>query len=107
MKSARELAMERTAKLAQEARKEREKLTPEQRERIREVEKECEAKLAEKEVMLQQEISALSGGLPLSVAEQTAAGEEIQALREEGARERGRLLEERDARIAAIRKGGG
>ena len=93
MKSALEIAMEKTAGAQQGG-----KLTDEQRGAIADLEKECQAKIAEQEIMTESKIKALAA---------RATGPEFQeqahALREQLAQERERLEEEKRAKIQAVR----
>lgn len=96
MKSALDIAMEKTAKAAED----RSKLTDEQRNRIAEVEKEYQAKIAEQEIMVESKLKA---------AARQATGQEfnelVTALRDQLAQEKNRLEEEKTAKIQAIRAG--
>ncbi len=93
MKSALEIAMEKTAGAEQGGR-----LTDEQRSAIADLEKEYQAKIAEQEIMVESKIKLLAA---------QATGHEFQqqvhALREQLAQERERLEEERKARTQAVR----
>ena len=93
MKSALEIAMEKTAG-AQEGGK----LTDEQRGAIGDLEKEYQAKVAEQEIMIESKIKALAA---------QATGPEFQqqvhALREQLVQERERLEAEKNAKIQAVR----
>ncbi len=93
MKSALEIAMEKTAGAQQGG-----KLTDEQRSAIGDLEKEYQAKVAEQEIMIESKIKALAA---------QATGPEFQqqvhALREQLVQERERLEEEKQAKIQAVR----
>ena len=93
MKSALEIAMEKTAGAEQGG-----KLTDEQRTGIADLEKEYQAKIAEQEIMNESKIKAL--------AVQTQGPEfqeQVHALREQLVQERERLEEEKKAKIQAVR----
>ncbi len=97
MKSAWELAMEKTERLAEEGRLERKHLSEEQRARISELEKEYEAKVAEKDIMLQETIKeALRRWTP---GETEAL---IEGLKEKFNNEKQTLIEEKQKKIEAI-----
>ena len=93
MKSALEIAMEKTADAQQGG-----KLTDEQRSAIGDLEKEYQAKIAEQEIMIESKIKQLAA---------RATGPEFQqqvhALREQLLQERERLEEEKKAKIQAVR----
>ncbi len=93
MKSALEIAMEKTAGAQQGG-----KLTDEQRSAIGDLEKEYQAKVAEQEIMIESKIKVLAA---------QATGPEFQqqvhALREQLVQERERLEEEKKAKIQAVR----
>lgn len=99
MKSALEIALEKTARFQREAAETR--LTPEQKARIEEIEKECRAKLAEKEIMIQSKIK--------EVAQRAGSSEEFyshtELMRQAFDKERTALLEEKEAKIRDIRQG--
>jgi Spy/CpxP family protein refolding chaperone len=85
MKSAYELAMERLAKSDPSAGK---SLTPEQKERLAEIDRLYKGKLAEREIFLRQQLEkALQEGKP----------DEIEKLNKQIASERARLEEDREA----------
>jgi len=93
MKSALEIAMEKTGSMPQGA-----SLTDRQREEIGNLEKEFQARIAEQEIMIESKIKALAV---------QAAGPEFQeqahALREQLAQERERLEAEKQSKIQAVR----
>lgn len=93
MKSALEIAMEKTAGAQQGG-----QLTDEQRSAIGDLEKEYQAKIAEQEIMIDSKIKALAA---------QATGPEFQqqvlALREQLLQERERLEEEKKAKIQGVR----
>ena len=95
MKSALEIAMEKTAKMQEGG-----PLTDEQRNRIAELDKEYQAKIAEQEIMVESKIKTAA------VQETGAAfSEVVHVLREQLVDERKRLEAERDAKIKAVREG--
>ena len=94
MKSALELAMEKTASMVDD----KAKLTPEQLEAIDQTKKEYEAKWAEQEIVLNERIKEIS----MQEDPQTFAEHERQ-FREEKRRVRDQIFEERDQKIAQIR----
>ena len=69
MKSALEIAMEKTSAIGEQARQELEKLSPEQRDKIEEIKKVYEGKIAEKDVLHQQELMKMTGGAPIEAIE--------------------------------------
>ncbi|MFQ6110606.1 MAG: hypothetical protein ACE5LX_01105 [Nitrospinota bacterium] len=89
--------MEKTEKLAEEARRERKHLSEEQRAKISELEKEYEAKVAEKEVMMQQ---AIREAMKAYTPGETEA--HIEGLKEKFNAEKQNLLEEKQKKIEAI-----
>ena len=93
MKSALEIAMEKTAAAQQGG-----KLTDDQRSAIGDLEKEYQAKVAEQEIMIESKIKALAA---------QATGPELQqqvlALREQLVQERERLEAEKKNKIQAVR----
>lgn len=99
MKSALEIALEKSAKLA-EGDPTAVKLTDEQRVKIAEVEQEYRAKIAEHEIMTDSKIRAIA--LQASGRE---FSEQVMLLREQLAQEKVKLEEEKAARIQAIREG--
>lgn len=93
MKSALEIAMEKTAGAQQGG-----KLTDEQRNGIADLEKEYQAKIAEQEIMIESKIKAL--------AVQTQGHDlqqQVHALREQLVQERERLEAEKNTKIQAVR----
>ncbi len=108
MKSARELAMEKTAEIGEKARKELARLTPGQRKEIEKIKKVYEGKLAERDVMFQQEALKLTGGIPVEVVERhlpPEAREVLQKAREKFRDDKEALEAERDEKIEAVKKG--
>ncbi len=93
MKSALEIAMEKTAGAEQVG-----KLTDEQRSAIGDLEKEYQAKIAEQEIMVESKIKLLA-----AQATGHEFQEQVHALREQLAQERERLDEDRKAKIQAVR----
>ncbi len=95
MKSALELALEKTAKMQDGG-----PLTDEQREKISEIEKEFQAKIAEMEIMVESRIKMVA------VQEAGAAfSEQVSLLREEMAKEKGLFEKEKTERIRVVREG--
>lgn len=96
MKSALELALEKTDALVDD----KSKLTPEQIEAIDAAKREYEAKWAEQEIVLQQRIAKVQAESdPQTFAEhQSQFQNEMNSVRE-------KIYAERDAKIAAIREG--
>ena len=98
MKSALEIALERTAKLSEgEATV---KLTDDQRAKIAELEQEYRAKIAEQEIMAETHIKALA--LQTSGRE---FSEQVMLLREQLNQDKQRLDAEKTARVQAVRDG--
>ena len=93
MKSALEIAMEKTAGAQQGG-----KLTAEQRNGIAELEKEYQAKIAEQEIMIESKIKALA-----IQAQGHEFQEQVNALREQLVQEREHLEAEKNAKIQAVR----
>ncbi len=93
MKSALEIAMEKTAGAQQGG-----KLTDDQRTGIADLEKEYQAKIAEQEIMNESKIKALA-----VQAQGPEFQEQVHALREQLVQERERLEEEKKAKIQAVR----
>ena len=93
MKSALEIAMEKTAGSQQGG-----TLTDEQRSAIGDLEKEYQAKIAEQEIMSESKIKLLA-----AQATGHEFQEQVHALREQLAQERERLEEEKKAKIQAVR----
>ncbi len=109
MKSALEIAMEKTKAIGDQAREELSKLSPAQREKIVETKKIYEGKIAEREILFQQEMMKFTGGVPLDVAISQIppeAGGPIDEARNKHNEEREVLEKERDEKIEAIKKGG-
>lgn len=91
MKSAYELAMERLAKADPAARP----LTVEQKQRLAEIDRVYQGKLAEREIFLRQQLNlALSG----------QQAEEAEQIRRQMSLEKARLEEERDAEKERVRR---
>lgn len=108
MRSALEIAMEKTSAIGEEARRELEKLTPGQKNSIEEIKKRYEGKIAEKDVLHQQELMKMTGGAPLEAVEaqlEPEAREALAAFRQKFRDERETLEAERDAAIEAVKKG--
>jgi len=101
MKSARELALERTEHVRKAIQEEGLTLTEAQRERLAEIEREYSAKIAEKDVMLQTEMRQVFMRYP--PAEVQVRADE---LRQKFLDEKRRLTEEKEAKVAQIRRGG-
>jgi Spy/CpxP family protein refolding chaperone len=99
MKSALELALERTDHVRQAIREEGLALTDEQREQLAEIEREYNAKIAEKDVMLQTEMRKLLMHYPPA-----EAVPEIEQLRDKFIDEKRQLTEERNEKAARIRQ---
>lgn len=93
MKSALEIAMEKTAGAQQGG-----KLTDAQRNGIADLEKEYQAKIAEQEIMIESKIKALA-----VQAQGHEFQEQVHALREQLVQERERLEAEKIAKIQAVR----
>ncbi len=94
MKSAYELAMERLQRADTSAEK---PLSPEQKERMAEITRVYQGKLAEREIFLQQRLAEVQGRGEL---------EEAENIRKQIASERARLEEERDAEKERVRRSG-
>jgi hypothetical protein len=92
MKSAYELAMERLAKADPQANK---PLTPEQKDRLAEIDRVFKGKIAEREIFLKQKLD-----------EAMASGkyEEIEQVKKQIASERARLEEEREEEKERVRR---
>jgi hypothetical protein len=99
MKSALELALERTDHVREAIREEGLTLTDTQREQLTELEREYSAKIAEKDVMLQAEMRKLLMRYP--PAEAVAM---LEQLREKFIDEKRKLMEEKDEKAARIRQ---
>ncbi len=92
MKSAYELAMERLAKSDPAARP----LTTEQKQRLGEIDRVYQGKIAEREIFLQQQLTAALGAQQFDEAEQ---------IRKQMAAEKARLEEEREDEKERVRRG--
>lgn len=101
MKSARELALERTDHVRKAIREEGLGLTDAQREQLTELDREYSAKIAEKDVMLQTEMRQVFMRYP--PAEAHARAEE---LHERFLDEKRKLTEEKEEKAAHIRRAG-
>jgi DNA-binding transcriptional regulator YbjK len=99
MKSALELALERTEHVRKAIREDGLTLTDAQREQLAELEREYGAKIAEKDVMLQAEMRQLWMRYPPA-----EAGPVIEQLRERFIEEKRKLMEEKEAKIARLRQ---
>jgi Spy/CpxP family protein refolding chaperone len=99
MKSALELALERTEHVRKAIQDEGLTLTEAQRERLAELEREYSAKIAEKDVMLQAEMRQLLMRYPPA-----EAGPAIEQLREKFIDEKRKLMEEKAEKAARIRQ---
>jgi len=99
MKSALELALERTDHVRQAIREEGLALTDAQREQLAEIEREYNAKIAEKDVMLQTEMRKLLMHYPPAEAVPV-----IEQLRDRFIDEKRQLTEERNEKVARIRQ---
>lgn len=109
MKSALEIAMEKTSAIGERARQELEKLSPRQRERIEQIKKVYEGKIAEKDVLHQQELLGMTGGVPLEAVEsqmKPEAREAVRAFRQKFRAERETLEARREAEIEAVKQEG-
>ena len=99
MKSALELALERTDHVRKAIRDEGLALTDAQREQLAELEREYSAKIAEKDVMLQAEMRKLLMQYPAAEAAPV-----LEQLREKFIAEKRKLIEEKDEKAARIRQ---
>jgi hypothetical protein len=99
MKSALELALERTDHVRKAIREEGLTLTDRQREQLAELEREYSAKIAEKDVMLQTELRKLLMHYPPA-----EAGPVLERLREQFIDEKRKLMEEKEVKAARIRE---
>jgi pyrroline-5-carboxylate reductase len=99
MKSALELALERTDHVRQAIRDEGLALTDAQREQLAELEREYSAKIAEKDVMLQAEMRKLFMQYPPA-----ELGAVIEQLRERFIDDKRKLMEEKEEKAARIRQ---
>lgn len=107
MKSALEIAMEKTASIGAQAREELSKLSPGQRKEVEKIKKVYESKLAEKDVMFQQEAMKLTGGVPLEMAARVLPPElqeKLARAREKFKADKEALEAERDGKIEAVKK---
>src|SRR5262245_24287371 len=101
MKSALELALERTEHVRKAIREEGLTLTDAQREQLTELEREYSAKIAEKDVMLQAEMRQLLMHYPPAEAVPM-----LEQLREKFFDDKRKLLEEKEEKAAHIRHAG-
>jgi hypothetical protein len=92
MKSAYELAMERLAKADPDARR---PLTAEQKQRLAEIDRVYQGKVAEREIFLKQQLDTALAGQQF---------EEADKVRQQIAREKARLEEERDEEKERVRR---
>src|SRR5215813_11027708 len=99
MKSALELALERTDHVRKAIRDEGLALTDAQRQQLAELEREYSAKIAEKDVMLQTEMRKLWMHYPPA-----EAGPVIEQLREKFIEEKRKLMEEKEEKVARLRQ---
>jgi hypothetical protein len=99
MKSALELALERTDHVRKAIHEEGVALTDAQREQLAELEREFSAKIAEKDVMLQAEMRQLLMHYPPA-----EAGPVIEQLRERFIDEKRKLMEDKEEKAARIRQ---
>jgi hypothetical protein len=99
MKSALELALERTDHVRQAIREEGLTLTDAQRQQLAELEREYSAKIAEKDVMLQAELRKLFMNYPPA-----EVGALIEQLRQQFVDEKRKLTEEKEEKAARIRQ---
>ncbi|HEX2277013.1 MAG TPA: hypothetical protein VHN13_07755 [Candidatus Tectomicrobia bacterium] len=101
MKSALELALERTDHVRKAIREEGVTLTDAQRDQLAELEREYSAKIAEKDVMLQSEIRKVFMHYPPA-----EAGALLGQLRERFVEDKRKLTEEKEEKAARIRQAG-
>jgi Spy/CpxP family protein refolding chaperone len=99
MKSALELALERTDHVRQAIREEGLTLTEAQRQQLAELEREYSAKIAEKDVMLQAELRKLIMNYPPA-----EIGALIEQLRQKFVDEKRQLTEEKEEKAARLRQ---
>jgi hypothetical protein len=99
MKSALELALERTDHVRKAIREEGLGLTDAQHEQLAEIEREYSAKIAEKDVMLQAEMRKLLMHYPPA-----EIGPVLEQLREKFIDEKRKLMDEKDVKITRIRQ---
>jgi hypothetical protein len=97
LKSAWEIALEKTAKLKGDAGEE--KLSPDQRKKINEIEKEHQAKTAEKEIMFQTNLKKLAREYQPAEFQQHAM-----VLNQSFAQEKESLQKEKEKKIEAIKR---
>jgi pyrroline-5-carboxylate reductase len=101
MKSALELALERTDHVRKAIHEEGLTLTDAQRDQLAELEREYSAKIAEKDVMLQAEMRKV-----FMSHDPAAAGALIEQLRQRFVDEKRKLMDEKEAKAARIRQAG-
>jgi predicted transcriptional regulator len=101
MKSALELALERTDHVRKAIREEGAMLTDAQRDQLAELEREYSAKIAEKDVMLQSEMRKVYMHYPPA-----EAGALLEQLRERFVEDKRKLAEEKEEKAARIRQAG-
>jgi pyrroline-5-carboxylate reductase len=101
MKSALELALERTDHVRKAIREEGLTLTDAQRDQLTELEREYSAKIAEKDVMLQAEMRKVLMGYPPA-----EAGALIEQLRQRFIDDKRKLMDEKEEKAARIRQTG-
>lgn len=101
MKSALELALERTEHVRKTIHEEGLMLTDSQRDRLAALEREYSAKIAEKDVMLQSEIRKVLMHYPPA-----EAGALLEQLRQKFVDEKRKLMEEKDTKVTQIRHPG-
>ena len=97
MKSALDIAMEKLKRL--EADEEKIPLTEEQKQKIADIKKSCEAKIAEKEIMIKSRLKELPPG-----TDPTELREQIELIQQEFIEEKTRLEKERDRNIKKVRQ---
>jgi pyrroline-5-carboxylate reductase len=101
MKSALELALERTDHVRKAIREEGLTLTDAQRDQLAELEREYNAKIAEKDVMLQSEMRKVFTHYPPA-----EAGALLEQLRERFVDDKRKLMDEKEEKAARIRQAG-
>jgi hypothetical protein len=99
MKSALELALERTDHVRKAIREDGLTLTDAQREQLAELEREYSAKIAEKDVMLQAEMRKVFMQYPPA-----EAGALIEQLRQKFIDDKRKLMDEKEEKVARIRQ---
>ena len=107
MKSALEIAMQKTASIGQKAREELEKLSPEDREAIEKIKKKYDAKIAEKDVFFQQETNKINSSIPIGTPPEQIPPEISQTLtklRGKFNEDRASLEEECEKEVDTIKK---